>query len=257
MWRWQQPAHWPNNDDIICENTSICSVYCIIFPIFYGSCHTLFTRWRHCHSLSLLTCFRSLFVFYLIFFDFQMFAKHQTLEQFLRLVHYRNRLFDTLNSIYYCLFHFVSFPSSSTPFYCHHHYRHRFSSSILLLFTLSVSLLHLSIAILFDNKMWICAVSFNMWLNVYNGITLWCAMLFTYLQCDYIKPIEFPLLFITHAIGMREKSTDTDWCGIGVRAIDDMVTVNSIYCETALKRQWSENGNGPQKKCIYHQLDTQ
>lgn len=64
-------------------------------------------------------CSRSFFAFYLIIFDFLMFTKLQTLEQFLHhsrsfnlpFIHSHccNRLFDTLNSIYYCLFHFVSF----------------------------------------------------------------------------------------------------------------------------------------------------
>lgn len=111
--------------------------------------------------------------------------KHQTLEQLQQWHRFLSMCvryveFDLLLFIPFCLFsifnRFLLFNTTTTmDVLCTHlptpMHAHIFSLPL----SVSHSILKIRyfrlffIAILFDIKKWICAVSFNMWLNVYNG----------------------------------------------------------------------------------------
>lgn len=171
---------WPNNKGIICENTSICWVYCVIFPPILS--FISFTL-----HFSLSTVFDLLFAFHSIFFDFLMITK--TSNTWTRFFISRSlSIILSLTFALVCLIHQIRFIIAypvlsrflSAYFFSaiipsilllhRHHYRLRFSSisNCVLSRSLFLFFLLFIIAILFDIKLWICAVSF-----VYNGITLW------------------------------------------------------------------------------------
>lgn len=112
-------------------------------------------------------------------------------------------VFDMSNSIYYYyLSRFISFSVlfSLSTLLCHLTLKTAKSIYTLISSVSHSPRLSLSLALAFSPnfiwyRMWICVVLFNMWLNVYNGITLWMRC-HTYPKYDYIKPIDI-FLFIS------------------------------------------------------------
>lgn len=171
MWRQQKVrAEWH-----ICENASICEVYSIIFSNF---CCFLF------RCVCVCVCFPLWFLFSITFsrllFNFLRFCDaHRNIKHLNSSsngIGFSACVFDTSNSIYYYLSRFVC-PPSSTQISSQQQFTHSHFPTLLVCVCLrafcalsSIRYFRLFyIAILFDIKMWLCAVSFNMWLNVYNS----------------------------------------------------------------------------------------
>lgn len=229
MW-WQRKAHCLN----ICENASIYWVYSIIFSIFlfFSSSFALYFLF-----FFYICCIRSLLAFYLIFFDFAMLTETSNTWATLMMTSLPQHV-CSICRIRFIIIYPVSpvllplllvassqyirrqiFFSFSVGFFFP---RLRFLRVFRLLFAGTLSTFRLFfffIAIFIRYQMWICAVSFNMWLSVYNGYNvIWCDA--TYPQCDYIKPIE---IFSFHCTQTGAKNAHTHiriTIGI-VRAIDN------------------------------------
>lgn len=183
---WRQQKALPELH--ICEDASIYEVYSIIFS--NSSC---------CWFFFLLACsrFRSLLAFYLIFFDFAMLTETSNTWATSAMASVSQHVCSIRRIRFIIIYPVLSVlhlsQISSSQHYNIHRCAHTYTHPCMLILSLSLplsvshSILTIRyfrlffIAILFDIKMWICAVSFNMWLNVYNGYNVM-------MRC-YISPI--------------------------------------------------------------------